>query len=60
MEVETDSKREALSVCWRNRTAPKLSRVRLLAVRTATPEGGVVVRVTAQEVEVSLPRLPHN
>ena len=45
MEIETDSKSDALSVSWRNRIAPQLRWVRQLSVRTETPEGGVVVRV---------------
>ena len=47
IQVETDSKSDALSVSWRNRIAPQLQRVRPLSLRTETPEGGVVVRVGA-------------
>jgi hypothetical protein len=44
IQIETDSKSDALSVSWKNRIAPQLKRVRPLSGRTETPEGGVVVR----------------
>jgi len=47
MEIETDSKVQAISVCWGNKTTPQLKRVHLLSVRTETPESGVLVRVYA-------------
>ena len=48
MEIETDSKSDALSLCWRNRNAPQLTQIRVLSVRTETLEGGVVVRFPAK------------
>ena len=37
-------KNDELSACWRNCTAPQLKQVRLLTVRTETPQGGVLLR----------------